>query len=380
MNNYFVEDFENIEIKSFDNNIKVKNIYNESSESESDSQFYDNFMKIFGGPPITSKKEEADNKIDEKLMPSPNSPEIKYIQINNCTNENSEMLENVTSIIFKEKQILFEMKPFSNINVINNSNEEHLDNNNNNTQKNENLKESDGINLDKIKNKKSKIFYIEKTNDLLRTIYPETFKIFHKGNDNKIERKLINDVIKNTNFSPYSGSKKNKKKKARKYNADNIRKKIKSRFLKNLKNTLNERLKKADSKYLFNFLPQNFISNIGKKDNRGILQLSFKELFSKDFSNNKDKTNECNIKKLEDNISAINYLENNLSVSQKSNYGNFKKMKYYEIYNEYLKSKEFEMEISQLKKEENDMYIKLYIELSFNLNDFFHTDKSKIEI
>ena len=63
MNNYFVEDFENIEIKSFDNNIKVKNIYNESSESESDSQFYDNFMKIFGGAPITSKKEEADNKI-----------------------------------------------------------------------------------------------------------------------------------------------------------------------------------------------------------------------------------------------------------------------------------------------------------------------------
>ncbi len=378
MNNYFVEDFENIEIKSFDNNIKVKKLYNESIESESDSQFYDNFMKIFGGPPITSKKEEADNKIDEKLMSSPNSPEIKYIQINNCPNENSEMLENVTSIIFKEKQILYEVKPFSNINVINNSNEEHLDNNN--KQKNENLKESDGINLDKIKNKNSKIFYIEKTNDLLRTIYPETFKIFHKGNDNKIERKLINDVIKNTKFSPYSGSKKNKKRKARKYNADNIRKKIKSRFLKNLKNTLNERLKKADSKYLFNFLPQNFISNIGKKDNRGILHLSFKELFSKDFSNNKDKPNECNIKKLEDNISAINYLENNLIVSQKSNYGNFKKMKYYEIYNEYLKSKEFEMEISQLKKEENDMYIKLYIELSFNLNEFFHTDKSKIEI
>ena len=45
MNNYFVEDFENIEIKSFDNNIKVKKLYNESIESESDSQFYENFWR-----------------------------------------------------------------------------------------------------------------------------------------------------------------------------------------------------------------------------------------------------------------------------------------------------------------------------------------------
>ncbi len=372
MNNYFVDDFENIEIKSFDNNIKVKKIYNESSEIESDSQFYDNFMKIFGGPPITSKKEEADNKIDEKLMPSPNSPEIKYIQINNCTNENSEMLENVTSIIFKEKQILFEMKPFSNINVINNSNEEHLDNNN--KQKNENLKESDGINLDKIKNKNSKIFYIEKTNDLLRTIYPETFKIFHKGNDNKIERKLINDVIKNTKFSPYSGSKKNKKRKARKYNADNIRKKIKSRFLKTLKKTINNKLKLAGSKKFFNLLQQKFISNTSREMNGEALDLTFKEIFSKNFCSSKGGCeDDANMKKYNANLSVLDYLEKNNDISKKSNYSKFKGMKYYQIFEEYLNSKEFEIEISCLRMEKgvDDKYIKKYIKLAYSLNNYF---------
>ena len=47
-------------------------------------------------------------------------------------------------------------------------------------------------------------------------------------------------------------------------------------------------------------------------------------------------------------------------------------MKYYKIYNEYLKSKEFEMEIASLKKEkENDKYIKDYIIKASDLIEFF---------
>ena len=59
-------------------------------------------------------------------------------------------------------------------------------------------------------------------------------------------------------------------------------------------------------------------------------------------------------------------------------------MKYYEIYNEYLNSKEFEEDINKLKKKENkkahsgnEDYIKQYINLALNLNDFFTSEKKK---
>ena len=56
-------------------------------------------------------------------------------------------------------------------------------------------------------------------------------------------------------------------KKKRKYKSDDIRKKIKVRFHKVLKNKINESLKNAGSTELFSFLPQFFISNISKKFN-----------------------------------------------------------------------------------------------------------------
>ena len=46
-------------------------------------------------------------------------------------------------------------------------------------------------------------------------------------------------------------------------------------------------------------------------------------------------------------------------------------MKYYEIYNEYLRSYEFEIEINSLKNKENFEYIEFYIQLAFNLINFF---------
>ena len=51
----------------------------------------------------------------------------------------------------------------------------------------------------------------------------------------------------------------------RKYKPDDIRKKIKARFHKAIKNIINENLKKAGSKYYFSFLPQIFISSISRK-------------------------------------------------------------------------------------------------------------------
>ena len=55
---------------------------------------------------------------------------------------------------------------------------------------------------------------------------------------------------------------KKRQRKIRKYKPDDIRKQIKARFHKTLKNILNYKLKTACSTLFFYFLPQSFISNI----------------------------------------------------------------------------------------------------------------------
>ena len=182
--------------------------------------------------------------------------------------------------------------------------------------------------------------------------------------------KTINDI----NAESGDTKKINKKIKnvqKRKENSDNIRKKIKSRFLKVLKNTVNERLKIAGSKKFFKFLPQKFVSNITKEKNKFILDLTFKDLFSKNFFD-EEKENATHIENYYHNLQVLEYLEKNNDISEKSNFNIIKNMKFRQIFNEYLKSKEFEMEIDLLKQEkESDKYIKDYIFKACDLIDFF---------
>jgi hypothetical protein len=193
---------------------------------------------------------------------------------------------------------------------------------------------------------------------------------------------MIQEIMDNSNKVNFMVDAKSEKKntkikikdvQTRKENADNIRKKIKLRFLKHLKNVVNERLREAGATKIFKFLPQRFTSDITKKKNKAILNLSFKEIFSKNFfegyplnENNGDLLNYYH------NISVLEYLEKNKEISEKSNFNIFKDMKFYQIFNEYLKSREFEMEIASLKEEkENDKYIKNYIIKARDLIDFF---------
>ena len=87
-----------------------------------------------------------------------------------------------------------------------------------------------------------------------------------------------------------SNGRKKKVKKKRKFKPDDIRKKIKSRFHKLIKNIINENLKKAGSQELFDFMPQSFIGNVSKKINSKALDLTYKEILSYDF--NKDINSE----------------------------------------------------------------------------------------
>ena len=225
-------------------------------------------------------------------------------------------------------------------------------------------------------NRKSSIINNQKTNAKKRNIfnveYPNCFKIFHPGSYEQYPRDLINSILENKTNIPLS--KRSKIKKKRKFYSDNIRRKIKCTFHNSLKNTLNNILKYTNSKYFFECLPQNFITNVTKDGNKHILNMTFKQLFLKYFIENEDKASKKDLEKCKVNFLVIVNIEGNDDLREKSKYNNYKNMKYYEIYYEYLKSKEFEEDIIKLEKTESKEYIKQYINLALHLIDYFSSD------
>ncbi len=191
----------------------------------------------------------------------------------------------------------------------------------------------------------------------------------------------------------------------RKAKSDNMRKKIKARFLKALIKRINEILKIAQSKKFFVLLPQCFIRSITKKSNDdSVLNLTFKELMSKDFceqykqldkmkkikkvellkkkrsleNQNKQKNVKKNTeypdkKKISINTNIIKYLEDNKEIYKEANFDVVEKMTFRELFKEYLESKEFEEDILKLKNKdkEDEEYIKDYIILAYNYIEYF---------
>ena len=192
--------------------------------------------------------------------------------------------------------------------------------------------------------------------------------------------------MKNTPFGTnkcITDKERNKKreKKQRKYKLDNIRKKIKVRFHKKIKNILNENLKNAGSNELFSFLPQFFVGNISKKFNYQYMDKTFEELLSINFSDfqkeyfNKD----CDYKQFIKNKKTLEYLKNNPEISKISGFDKLKKMKYRELLSAYFSSLEFEQSIEQLE-EENEIaeYIQKYIHLAKSYISYFTSSDSSL--
>jgi hypothetical protein len=221
---------------------------------------------------------------------------------------------------------------------------------------------------------------------IFKIIYSNDFTIFNYGIYDNYSNKMIYEALNDTNnnckkvksrgskFFTLSPKKPLKKKKyilQRKQNSDNIRKKIKTRFLKSLKKQINQKLKKAGSKYIFANLQQSFICNLSKEKNKKVLDLTLEEIFSKNFC--EEKEIKVDKEKYEHNLKVLKYLEDNKEISEKSNFNNIKNMKFSQIFSEYLESKEFGKEISTLKQEkENDKYIKDYIIKARNFLYFFN--------
>ena len=228
--------------------------------------------------------------------------------------------------------------------------------------------------------KKNETNFIGKKRNIFR-VKSDFFNIFNPG-ENNYSKLMIHDTLNdNKNFenrfvlkkcknSSIKGKKSKKNNLKRKENSDNIRKKIKSRFHRNLKQSINEKLQLAGSKNIFEYLPQIFITNITKNKNRNNIHLTLEEILSKDFCIGK-VAKKSTINKYRHNVSVLQYLEKNKEISKKSNFNIFKDMKYHEIYEEYLNSKEFENEISKLREKETEKYINKYINKAQNLIEFF---------
>ena len=153
-----------------------------------------------------------------------------------------------------------------------------------------------------------------------------------------------------------------KDKKTRKEMPDEIRKKIKSRFFKDLRKFINKLFIENEIEKKLEFLPQDFISNISKPENKSMLDKTLEQIILENSDDNSENDN--NEDKNKNNLILLDFLK------EKENQNKYKIRKIYnifntkirELFNEYLKSDEFEQSIIRLKEEGNySEYIKDYI-------------------
>ena len=378
INDYHIEE-NNIQIgqeeedfESAFNQIFVSKKHNIMHESQEDYNDIEKFFYL-----------KNDDKYIQKDEYKEISKKINYI--NNCPKK---IISSQEDIIDKEK-----------INVINDMNDKDA------KLVNGNIDAGVDINITKEKKLESNIINTlgdaDKQNKF-RVYSLNDFNLFHPGGNieyykqikEEINEQVFNQLEEDNNkpsattskFKIYKArNKKNKKKtkekKKRKDKPDDVRKKIKSRFLKTTKNRINQMLKIAKSKQFFDFLPQCFICNISKLKNKPIIDMTFKELMSQKFYEDNEKKKDKlflnkktnpDKKKYENNAKVLKYLEENYEICRKSNFNVIGNMKFKDLFKEYLKSEEFEREIEKLKEEQNSVnYIKDYIIKAYGFINYF---------
>ena len=149
---------------------------------------------------------------------------------------------------------------------------------------------------------------------------------------------------------------------------DNISKKIKVNFFKNIIASLNWKLRKKNINKDFQRLDQNYITDVTKTYNKHLFEKTLKEII-KEKPKVKDKEN---AKKKEDkwrqNIKLIEELEE----SGDEDFKHIFEMNIEELFNEYLDSKEFEESIYDLRRKKFYFdYIQNYIQIAENLVNYY---------
>ena len=192
---------------------------------------------------------------------------------------------------------------------------------------------------------------------------------------NKDLSENINDATKTVNnISDTNGkltkTSSQKKKYSRKNKPDSLRKKIKSRMHKNLKDIINKKLKECGSIMFFDYFPQPFITNVNVVQNKAYLKLTMRTLFKMVFGNKtKDK------EKMKTNLKVLNYLDSNDKIRIKSGLDIFLNSTYEDIIQKYINGKLFQKDVEKLYQEgESEEYINKYRFIGKHWIDFYEND------
>ena len=189
-------------------------------------------------------------------------------------------------------------------------------------------------------------------------------------------KKLIKRKFKIKKYYINENGRKRRVLRVRKFKNDDIRKKIKIKFHKVIKNIINKNLKKANSKKFFKFLPSIFTGNISKKLNSKYLEYTYKELLLTGFTllPGENVSKKVDYNNYLNNKHTIEYLEQNEKISKNSGFDLIKNLKCKDLLNAYFSSRQFEFTILELKnKNETIDYIQEYIRLSRSYLKYFCT-------
>ena len=323
-----------------------------TSNINSPKNNYQNSKVIFETTPQANNQVLSQNNSTAYTMSNNKLNQINIVNSSNASNDDSSLKENIEPLNYTIRNksvnnVLIKPKFYEESNNINNYNNVILNNGV--------ITKSQG----RIKIKESAKF--------------KKRKVFNKFKVYRIEPRKEKEKISY------------KQKHKRKYKPDDIRKKIKARFHKSIKNIVNENLKQAGSKHLFSFLPQIFISSISREKNHQVLNMSYRDLIKKDFISNIDekkyKNKRVDLAKYKNNLNVLEYLDKNPEICEKSGFDIISKMKYGDLLEEYFKSDEFNRAINKLYLEnEEEDYIKEYINKAKSYVKFFSEVPFKIKI
>ena len=344
-----------LKINSIQDNIEYLNktqnyllepqIVQSSNIFPSNNYFFQNYLNNNSKEDILCKPKFSNNKLFQNNSTTHTNSSLKFNTINNINNS----INSLDNLSFKQTS-----NSLFNLNIFNNDNHKLIE----------------------------PKFYDEpktQTNNILinKGFSGITFKESTKNKYRKICNKFkISKVEVKAKSS-------NRLKHKRKYKPDDIRKKIKARFHKAIKNIINDNLKKAGSKHFFSFLPQIFISSIARETNHQVLNLNYRELLQKDFVSDIDETKYKNKNvdylKYKNNLRVLEYLDKNPEICKNSGFDIISRMKYRDLLDEYFKSDEFDKAIYKLREEkEEEDYINEYINKAKNYVKFFSELPAKL--
>lgn len=161
-----------------------------------------------------------------------------------------------------------------------------------------------------------------------------------------------------------------KDKQQRKDKIDEIMKKIKSRFFKAMKSCINKIFENNGIKRQLDYLPQEFIANVYKTNNKLMLEKTLEEIIIENKNNNSKAKKKQS--KSKNNLDLLDYLKENLNNKRIRKIYKIFNTNIKDLYNEYLKSEQFEESIVKLKEEGNySSYIQDYINKAKNFINYF---------